>query len=138
MSDIVVHNKYAKYLGREKRRETWTEIVLRSAQMHAEKFPELEGEIYEVFSKHVLNKEVVPSMRGLQFAGKPIKLAPNRMYNCAFVAMDDYRAFSESMFLLLGGSGVGYSVQRRHTEKLPIISPPIGEARYVVQDSIVG
>ncbi len=138
LSDIVIHNKYAKYLGNQKRRETWMEIVTRTAEMHVEKYPQLEKEIYEVFSKYVMSKKVVPSMRSLQFAGKPIKLAPNRIFNCAFLAVDNYRAFSETMFLLLGGSGVGYSIQQRHISKLPAISPPVGEIRYVIQDSIVG
>jgi ribonucleoside-triphosphate reductase len=138
LSDIVVHNKYAQYLGGEQRRETWTEIVMRSAEMDAKKYPELESEIYDVYARYVLPKKVVPSMRKLQFAGKPIELSPNRLYNCAFLNMDNYRAFSETMFLLLGGSGVGYSVQSRHVEKLPSISPPKGTIRYVVQDSIIG
>jgi len=138
LSDIVIHDKYANYLKESKRRETWTEIIMRSAEMDARKYPELEKEIYEVYANFVLPKKVVPSMRKLQFAGKPIELSPNRMYNCAFLAMDNYRAFSETMFLLLGGSGVGYSVQARHIEKLPSISPPKGTIRYVIQDSIVG
>lgn len=136
LSDIVVHNKYARYLGG--RRETWPELVMRSAEMHAKKYPQWEKEIYEVFAKYVLPKKIVPSMRSLQFAGKPIELSPNRLYNCAFVAVDNYRAFSETMFLLLGGSGVGFSVQKRHITQLPVITPPRGSHRYVVQDSIVG
>jgi ribonucleoside-diphosphate reductase alpha chain len=137
LSDVTVWGKYARYLPREKRRETWPEIALRNAQMHIKKFPELEDEIWLHFRK-VLNKEVVPSMRSAQFAGKPIELMPNRMYNCAYTAIDDYRAFSEIMYLLLGGSGVGYSVQKRHISKLPTIKPPRGEVRYMIQDDIVG
>jgi ribonucleoside-triphosphate reductase len=136
LSDIVVHNKYAKFNGT--RRETWGEIAMRSAEMHAKKYPELSKEIWNVFGSQVFSKKVVPSMRSLQFAGKPIDLSPNRLYNCAFVAMDDYRAFSETMFNLLGGSGQGYSVQKRHTEQLPRIIKPQGTIRYVVQDSITG
>ena len=136
LSDVVVHNKYAKYIGQ--RRETWAEICMRSAEMFAKKYPDLESEIYSAFSTYVMDKKVVPSMRCLQFAGKPIELSPNRLFNCAFMNMNHYRAFPETMFMLLGGSGVGFSVQRRHIEQLPHIQPPLSEARYVVQDSITG
>ena len=137
LSDIIVHGKYARYLDKEKRRETWDEIVTRNALMHLDKYPQLENEIPLVYQS-VYEKKVVPSMRSLQFAGKTIELMPNRMYNCAYLTMDDYRSFREVMFLLLGGSGVGFSVQSRHTSKLPEIKKPQGEVRYVVSDNLVG
>lgn len=137
LSDIVVWGKYARHLPSVNRRETWEEIVIRSAEMHIKKFPELEDDIWEAFS-HVLNKEIVPSMRSLQFGGKPIELSNNRMFNCAFMQARHYKAFNETMFLLLGGSGVGYSVQKRHVNQLPNIRPPRGSVRYVIQDSITG
>ena len=57
-------------------------------------------------------------MRSMQFAGKSIEISPNRVYNCAFLPIDNWQSFSEVMFLLLGGTGVGYSVQKHHVEKL--------------------
>ena len=63
-------------------------------------------------------------MRSMQFAGKPIEISPNRIYNCAYLPIDDWRAFSETMFLLLGGTGVGYSVQKHHVDELPEIRKP--------------
>ena len=57
-------------------------------------------------------------MRSLQFGGKPIEISPNRIYNCAYLPIDDWRSFSEVMFLLLGGTGVGYSVQKHHVERI--------------------
>ena len=86
--------------------------------MHIKKYPELKKEIDEVY-KFVYDKKVLPSMRSMQFAGKPIDIAPNRIYNCAYIPMDDWRSFSEVMFLLLGGTGMGFSVQKHHVEKLP-------------------
>jgi len=77
-------------------------------------------------------------MRSLQFAGAAIKQTPSRIYNCAYLPIDDYRAFSEVMFLLLGGTGVGYSVQRHHVESLPSITKPTKRRRYLVGDSIEG
>ena len=91
--------------------------------MHLKKYPELKKEINEVY-KFVYDKKVLPSMRSMQFAGKPIDIAPNRIYNCAYIPMDDWRSFSECMFLLLGGTGVGYSVQQHHVEELPEIRKP--------------
>lgn len=104
LSEITVHMKYAKYLPKLNRRETWEELVTRNMEMHIKKFPALEQEIRDNY-KFVFEKKVLPSMRGLQFSGKPIEISPSRMYNCAFTAIDDYRVFSEVMFLLLGGSG---------------------------------
>jgi ribonucleoside-diphosphate reductase alpha chain len=76
----------------------------------------------------------------MQFAGKPIEISPNRIYNCAYAPVDDWRVFSEIMFLLLGGTGVGYSVQKHHTELLPEIHKPNKERgrRYLIADSIEG
>ena len=77
-------------------------------------------------------------MRSMQFAGKPIEITPSRIYNCAFLPIDHCKAFSETMFLLLGGTGVGYSVQNMHIEKLPEIRKPTKTRRYLISDSIEG
>lgn len=107
--------------------------------MHLKKYPQLAGEIEEVY-KMVYNKKILPSMRSMQFAGKPIEISPNRVYNCAYLPIDDVRAFSEIMFLLLGGTGVGYSVQKHHVECLPEIRKPSVKRtkRYLIADSIEG
>jgi ribonucleoside-diphosphate reductase alpha chain len=105
--------------------------------MHQTKFPNLKDEIEEVY-KLVYAKKVLPSMRSLQFAGKPIELNNARIFNCSFLPLDDWRAFSEIMFLLLSGCGVGYSVQNHHIEKLPEIKVPTKHKRYLVGDSIEG
>jgi ribonucleoside-diphosphate reductase alpha chain len=88
----------------------------------------------------VYDKKVLPSMRSLQFGGKPIEISPNRVYNCAYMPIDHVDSFSETMFLLLGGTGVGYSVQKHHVEKLPDIKKPNPERtrRYLIGDSIEG
>jgi ribonucleoside-triphosphate reductase len=77
-------------------------------------------------------------MRSLQFAGKPIEINNARMFNCSYLPIDDYRSFSEIMFLLLSGCGVGYSVQTHHIENLPEIRKPLKKKRYLVGDSIEG
>jgi ribonucleoside-diphosphate reductase alpha chain len=139
LSDITVYMKYAKYIPELNRRETWQELVTRNMDMHIKKYPQLENEIRENY-KYVYKKQILPSMRSMQFAGKPIEISPNRIYNCAYAPVDDWRVFSEIMFLLLGGTGVGYSVQKHHTELLPEIHKPNKERgrRYLIADSIEG
>ena len=137
LSDITTYMKYAKYNPEKQRRETWEELVTRNKEMHQSKFPLLKDEIEEVY-KLVYAKKVLPSMRSLQFAGKPIELNNARIFNCSFLPLDDWRAFSEIMFLLLSGCGVGYSVQNHHIEKLPEIKVPTKSKRYLIGDSIEG
>ena len=129
--------KYARYLPAEQRRETWEELITRNRDMHISNFPNIKSNIEKAYEL-VYDKKVLPSMRSLQFAGGAIKQTPSRIYNCAYLPMDDYRAFSEVMFLLLGGTGVGYSVQKHHVEKLPTITKPTKKRRYLVGDSIEG
>jgi ribonucleoside-diphosphate reductase alpha chain len=131
--------KYAKYQPELQRRETWEELVTRNMEMHIKKYPKLETEIKENY-KFVYDKKVLPSMRSMQFAGKPIEISPNRIYNCAFAPIDDYRVFAEIMFLLLGGTGVGYSVQKHHVDALPEIRKPNQDKtrRFLIGDSIEG
>ena len=138
LSEITVYMKYARYLPEVNRRETWTELVTRNKEMHQRKYPKLADEIENVY-EFVYDKKVLPSMRSLQFGGKPIEISPNRIYNCAYLPIDDWRAFAEVMFLLLGGTGVGYSVQKHHVEQLPPIHKPKSkERRYLIGDSIEG
>lgn len=139
LSEITVFMKYAKYIPELQRRETWEELVTRNKNMHLKKFPNLVEEIEEVY-KMVYDKKVLPSMRSMQFAGKPIEISPNRIYNCAYLPIDDVRAFGETMFLLLGGTGVGYSVQKHHVESLPEIRKPNPKRhkRFLIADSIEG
>ena len=137
LSDIVVYNKYAKYLPSKQRRETWEELVTRNKNMHLAKFPKLKDEIEETY-KLVYDKKVLPSMRSLQFAGKPIQINNSRIFNCSYLPIDDWRSFSEIMLLLLSVCGVGYSVQNHHIEKLPEVRIPKKTRRFLVGDSIEG
>ena len=139
LSDITVYMKYARFLPEKNRRETWDELVTRNMNMHLKKYPDLELQIHKAY-KLVYDKKVLPSMRSMQFGGKPIEVAPNRIFNCAYMPIDDWRSFGEAMFLLLGGTGVGYSVQRHHVECLPEIQKPNPKRtrRFLVNDSIEG
>jgi len=137
LSEITTHLKYAKFSPEKNRRETWDELVTRNKEMHLKKFPHLAEEIESAY-KFVYDKKVLPSMRSMQFAGKPIEINNSRIFNCSYLPIDDYRAFSEIMFLLLSGCGVGYSVQTHHVENLPEIRKPLKSKRYLVGDSIEG
>lgn len=139
LSDITVFNKYAKFVPELNRRETWNEICERNMDMHIRKFPQLKDEITQIYKDFVMTKKVLPSMRSMQFGGRPIELSNNRMFNCAYVAVDSSASFWEAMFLLLGGSGVGFSVQKHHIDKLPIVLGTNGKSRrFLVGDSIEG
>lgn len=139
LSDVTIFGKYSRFVKELNRRETWDEIIDRNKSMHKSKYPQLADKIEEVYERSVRTKKVLPSMRSLQFAGKAIERNPSRIYNCAYLPIEDTRAFSEIMFLLLGGTGVGYSVQYRHVDKLPVVAGPSGlSRRYIVGDSIEG
>ena len=139
LSDITVHMKYARYMPELNRRETWDELVERNMQMHIKNYPKLEIEIRKAYT-YVFTKKVLPSMRSLQFAGKPIQVSPNRLYNCSYLPVDGVDAFNEIMFLLLSGCGVGYSVQQHHIKDLPMVTKPFMKRsrRFVIGDSIEG
>lgn len=137
LSDIIVFQKYAKYIPSLKRRETWKEISERYCQMMINKYPYLESEI-RANEKFILEKKALPSMRALQFAGVAIEKNHSRGYNCAYLPISHHSAFSEVMFLLLGGTGVGYSVQRHHVSQLPPIIKPQKSRKFLIGDSIEG
>jgi ribonucleoside-diphosphate reductase alpha chain len=138
MSDVVIFNKYSKYIPELQRRETWEELVDRNISMHIRKYPHIKEEIKDAYN-FVYARQVLPSMRSLQFGGTPIELSNNRMFNCAYSPVNHPAVFSETMFNLLGGSGVGFSVQKRHTEALPtILGTSNKQRRFLVGDSIEG
>ena len=137
LSELIIYMKYARYLPELKRRETWPEICQRYEAMMIEKYPQLEKDIHH-WMKFVYGKKVLPSMRAMQFAGGAIARNNSRIYNCAYLPVDDVRAFSETLFLLLGGTGVGYSVQFHHIEKLPPLQKAEKTRKFIIGDSLEG
>ena len=140
LSDITVFNKYAKFLPNKSRRESYLEISHRNRDMNIRKYPQIADAILSAYTKFVDKKKVLPSMRSMQFGGRPIELAENRIFNCAYFPIEHTRAYAELMFLLLGGTGAGYSVQKRHTNKMHKVKAPEsdGEYKFQIQDSIIG
>jgi ribonucleoside-triphosphate reductase (thioredoxin) len=120
ISDYIHASKYARYIPELQRREVYAETVARVEDMHVKRFPGMAKEIQEAFDI-VREKKVLPSMRSMQFGGEAILANNNRVYNCSFTLIDRMEAFSEALFLLLSGCGVGYSVQFDHVEELPSI-----------------
>lgn len=137
LSDLIVYMKYARYMPDLKRRESWEEICQRYQEMMNEKYPALREDI-SFWMQYVKERKVLPSMRAMQFAGNAIARNNSRIYNCAYLPVDDLRAFSETLFLLLGGTGVGYSVQYHHVEKLPPIRKAEKSRKFLIGDSLEG
>lgn len=137
LSELTTFTKYAKHLPEVQRRESWEEISDRYQIMQLKKFPQLKEQILS-YGKFITDKKILPSMRAMQFAGPAMEVNNARGYNCAYLPVDSIYSFSETMFLLLGGSGVGYSVQRHHVAQLPAIKKATKKRRYLIEDSIMG
>ena len=140
LSDITVYMKYAKYMPQLNRRETWGELVTRNKNMHIKKYPHLKEDINEKY-KLVYDKKVLPSMRSMQFGGKPIEI----ISKTEFITVRIYLLtilihLVKQCFYYLGGTGVGYSVQKHHVAKLPVIQKPYPKRkrRFLIGDSIEG
>jgi ribonucleoside-diphosphate reductase alpha chain len=139
LSKITIFSKYAKYIPELKRRETWNEIVNRYQEMMIKKYPHMEEAIV-ASTVWIREKKVLPSMRALQFAGPAAEVNNARIYNCCYLPIDSLHCFSETMFLLLGGTGVGYSVQKHHVAQLPVIKKQetYKQKTFLIEDSIMG
>jgi ribonucleoside-diphosphate reductase alpha chain len=169
LQDYIAISRYARYSPSKRRRETWSEAVARVRDMHLTHYSDtslkdiaadmiakgeisaetvarageigsLHGGIFAAFSG-VEAKEVLPSMRSLQFGGNAILTKHTRIYNCAFTHIDRLETFRESFYLLLCGCGVGFSVQRQHVAKLPVFAPLNKETpveTHLVADTIEG
>lgn len=137
LSDLVSFRTYAKHIKHLGRRESLEETINRDMVMHLDRYPKLSKEIIKAFGK-VHELKVMPSMRALQFGGEPILKNNTRQYNCSYLPIDNIAAFPESLFLLLSGVGVGFSVQKYHVEQLPKVGRPTEENLYLIHDSIQG
>lgn len=137
IDDYVFQAKYAKYIPSKQRRETWEEATDRLFEMHKTKAPQLTKELSEIECL-VKQRSVVGSQRALQFAGDAILEKNMRIFNCCATHVDRPRVFSEILWLLLCGCGVGFSVQKHHVAKLPTIVEPSYPSKFVVEDTIEG
>lgn len=140
LGEIVLHTKYCNYLPEQKRRETFKEVVDRTFNMFLKKFPERDVEI-ALCKQAVLDGRILPSMRNMNFGGAAVEQHNARSFNCSFTHMTNTKNFADSMYLLLCGVGVGYSVQQHHVAQLPIVQNRFTKELddvHFVQDSIEG
>ena len=137
LSQLVAYRTYAKHLNHLNRRETLEETLNRNLHMFLDRYPKLSRDILKA-GKQLHDFNVMPSMRSLQFGGEAIQRNNVRLFNCSFANITYPRIFAEALFLLLSGTGFGYSVQKRHVGQLPTLRQPKEEGIYVVHDSIEG
>lgn len=116
---FIAVSRYSRWLPQENRRETWDETVDRWWNYFTAKVPQL-AERPDIRDA-ILNLEVLPSMRGLMTAGPALDRDHTALYNCSYLEIDSIKSFSNLMYILMCGTGVGYSVERRCTDKLPTI-----------------
>lgn len=118
LQEYIHKSRYARWRDGDQRRENWNETVQRYVNYFDQKFPHFpKQEIYEA----ILNLKAMPSMRALMTAGPALERDPMAGFNCSFVAIDDPLAFDEVLYILMCGTGVGFSVERQFIAKLPVI-----------------
>ena len=137
LQEYVHKSRYARWLPSEKRRETWEETVNRYVTYFSSKFPDYP--VMEILEA-IKTMKVMPSMRALMTAGPALERDPMAGYNCTFAAIDDVRVFDEILYILMCGSGVGFSVERQHIANLPVVAETLVNTDIVihVRDSKAG
>ena len=136
---FIATSRYARWLDDEGRRETWPETVGRFID-YIVRPSDIDGKTINEIEEAILNLEVMPSMRALMTAGPAAERDNTCVYNCSYLPVDHPRAFDEAMFILLCGTGVGFSVERQSIQKLPVVPEDLAEVEdvIVVQDSKEG
>lgn len=144
-SDIKFYSSYSKYLENEGRKESWKESVERVMGMHKTKFQHIYEtndrfrELVDFAQNQYENKYVLASQRSLQWAAEPIFKHNARMFNCLTLYADRAAFFQETMYWLLAGCGVGFSVQKKHIKSMPWLQRrDRGVKTFVIEDSIEG
>ena len=136
--NFIATSRYSRYLDDKKRRETWAETVNRYIRNVVE--PKVDDPLVVAqLQEAILNLEVMPSMRAMMTAGKALERDNTAGYNCSYLPVDDLKSFDEAMFILLCGTGVGFSVERQYIQKLPDVPTLFqSETTIVVKDSKEG
>ena len=137
--NFIATSRYARWLDDEGRRETWSETVTRYVDYMAEKVGLDDKDSNDIWAA-IHNLDVMPSMRALMTAGKALDRDNTAGYNCSYLPVDDIKAFDEAMYILLCGTGVGFSVERQYVDKLPEVPEVLSESQttIVVRDSKEG
>ena len=126
---FIATSRYARWLEKENRRESWEETVDRYCEYMQERTPALftdglyeKSNLYHTIRNAILNLQVMPSMRALMTSGKALDKCNVAGYNCSYLVVDDLRAFDEAMYILMCGTGVGFSVERYYVDHIPAIN----------------
>ena len=143
--EFIHLSRYSRWLYDEERRETWPETVGRYFSFFKEHLKELHGydlpdDLAEELEEAVLSLEVMPSMRCLMSAGEALKRENIAGYNCSYVAIDRVQSFDEILYILMNGTGVGFSVERQFVSKLPEVAEDFNDtdSTILVADSKMG
>lgn len=138
--DFIHKSRYARYLETEQRREHWQETVDRYLNFVVDQRPNIPSQLLPKIREAIVNKDVMPSMRAMMTAGEALARDNTCGYNCSYVVVDDPKSFDEAMFILMCGTGVGFSVERQYINSLPEIPEQLFESTttVVVKDSKEG
>ena len=133
-------SRYARYKYDENRRETWEETVDRFLTFFKQHLKEERGfnlgeSGYKEIKKRIMNLDVMPSMRALMTAGEALKRENVAGYNCSYLKVDSFRSFDELLYILMNGTGVGFSVERQYVSELPKINDEFFETDTVIMVS---
>ena len=140
-SNFIAVSRYARWMDDEGRRETWTETVGRYVGYMSDRLGDkIDKETINALNYAIVNQHVMPSMRALMTSGPALDRENIAGFNCSFIAVDHIRAFDESLYILMNGTGLGFDVQQRHVEKLPVIAEQFfdTDTTIVVHDSKLG
>jgi len=138
--DFIHKSRYARYLETEQRREHWQETVDRYLNFVVDQRPNIPSQLLPKIREAIVNKDVMPSMRAMMTAGEALARDNTCGYNCSYVVVDDPKSFDEAMFILMCGTGVGFSVERQYINSLPEIPEQLFDSTttVVVKDSKEG
>ena len=136
---FIHKSRYARWIKEEGRRETWEETVQRYVDFWTER-GQIDSKVAKKLYNSILNLEVMPSMRCLMTAGVALDKDNVAGFNCSYLAIDSPRSFDELMYVLMCGTGVGFSVERNFITKLPVVAESFHktDSVIVVGDSKVG
>ena len=132
--EYIAASRYARFVDDKQRRETWAETVNRYVEYIFNRTPaiqnnfDLKNEIFDA----IYNLDLMPSMRAVMTAGKSADRDNTCVYNCSYLPIDDVKAFDEAMFILLCGTGVGFSVESKYINRLPEVPDQLFDSEHTI------
>jgi ribonucleoside-diphosphate reductase alpha chain len=143
--EVIHKTRYARWMKEENRRENWDETVNRYVDYMFDAIKrynnyEFDSKVVEDVREAILETKVMPSMRALMTAGEPLEKDNTCLYNCSYLPVDSLRSFDETMYILMNGTGVGYSVESQYVNQLPVVNEHFEKSNtiIVVEDSKAG